>query len=109
MHAIETLHGSRQRARQADGAGIVHQDINSAECIDCFGCRGADLLLEADVNVTGRGFPARGLDLRGSSVDRSGELRMRFDRLGCYYDISALSRRAQSNRFADATAGASDE
>ena len=54
MHEIEALHRRIARAGQADGAGVVDQDVDPAEAFDGAGDRLLDLALVAYVDGTGQ-------------------------------------------------------
>ena len=106
-HQVEALERRVRRAREADRAGVVDQDVDAAEVFDRRGHRAIDRRLVADVAgececaTTGR------LDLAGRGVDRPGELRMRPIALRDDGDVRAVARRRQRDREPYAARGRS--
>ena len=108
-HQVEALHRRGERAGEADGAGVVDQDVDAAEGLDGPRDGGRDRLLVADVAGEGQRAPAGGLDLRRGGVDRAGQLRVRRLGLGGDRDVGAVARGAQRDRQPDAARRAGDE
>ena len=109
LHQIEALHVGLQRAGQRNGAGIVDADIDAAESCDGLSDRIDDLLLKSDIADDRQRLAARLLDLVGGRIDRAGQFRIGFGRLGGNGDIRAVFCGAQRNREPDAAARAGDE
>ncbi len=109
QHQVDALHRRRPRAGQADRAGVVDQDVDAAEARDALGDRGSNHCLVANVARHRQRVAAGGLDRSGRGMDRSGQARIRFSRLGGDDHVGAVARRAQRDRKADATRRAGDE
>ena len=109
VHQVETLHVELLAAAERYGAGVVDDNVNSAEFFGGLrqGCR--HLGLVAHVHRQRQGFAAGGLDFRGRSEDRAGQLGIRLRRLGGDGDIRAVARRSQGYGEANATRRAGDE
>ena len=59
VHQVVALHRRLERAGEADGARVVHQDVDAAEGLDRLLHRRVDLLLVADVDDAGERLAAR--------------------------------------------------
>jgi hypothetical protein len=89
------LHRRLQRAGQADGAGVVDQDVDAAELGHRLGDGCLDALLVADVAGQRQRLAAGLLDLLGGGEDRAGQARIGFHRLGGDGDVGAVARGTQ--------------
>jgi len=72
VHQIEALHRRVEGAGEADGAGVVDQDIEAAKALDGLLDGVDDLLFEADIDLERQRLAAGGLDLFGGRVDGAG-------------------------------------
>src|ERR1700759_2076499 len=109
VHQVPLLHRRTGRAREVNGAGVVHQDVDAPEGLHRLLDRGVDLILEPDVRHAGE-RPAPGLlDLLGRRVERSGELRVRLGGLPGGGHLGAVARGPERDGQADATASPGDE
>ena len=109
MHQVEAFHVDLLASAQRNGAGVIDDNIDAAEC---FGCRRqglGHLRLVAHVHGQGQGLAAGRLDLLRSGEDRARQFGMRLGGLGGYGDIGAVARGAQSDSEAYAARGAGDE
>src|SRR6266478_6002733 len=109
VHAVKTLNGSGKRASKANRAGIVDQDINAAKSLDCFGHSRVDLIFKANVHRAGERLAAAFFHLSRGRVNRAFQLGMRLDRFRGNDNVGAIARRADTDRFTNASAGASNE
>jgi hypothetical protein len=66
VHQVVALHRRLERAGEADGAGVVDQDVDAAEGLDGLRDRGEHLVLLADVDHQRERLAAGGLDLRAA-------------------------------------------
>ena len=92
-----------------DGAGVVYQDINFAECSERLFHRSLHLVFESDIHDAWQCFAAGYLDFLGSGINRSRKLWMRLSRLGSDCDIGAIFGGPQRDCLTDAAAGSGYE
>ena len=108
-HQVVALEGRVGRAREADGAGVVDQDVNAAEVLGRAGHGGLHGVFVADVDLQGQGAAARSFDLGRRGVDGAGQAWVGRRGFGGDDDVGAVARGAQRDGQADAAAGAADE
>ena len=109
-HQVEALHRRGRRRRQADGAGVVDQDVDAAEARHRLLHRGGHAGLVADVALQRQRLAAGGLDLgRGAEWIVPGSLGLGSVVLASDHDVGAVARGALGDGQADAAAGAGDE
>jgi hypothetical protein len=109
VHEIEAAHGGGKRAGEADGAGVVDEDINAAEGLDGLGHGLVNLLVGTNVHGAGQSFAAGRLEFSGGGVNSARELRVGLDGLGGDNDVGAVARGAEADGLADSATGAGDE
>ena len=73
-HQVEALHRRRQRAGQADRAGVVDQDVDAAEALDRRRDRRRHRGFVADVAEQRQRLAAGAFDLLGRRVDGARQL-----------------------------------
>lgn len=108
-HQVVTLHRRLQCAREADGTGVVHQDIYAAKLPHSLFDRGVHLVVKANVQGDGQGVSAGGFNLFRGGIDGAGQPGIGLGSFAGHDDVGAVTRGAQRNRQADAAAGAGDE
>jgi hypothetical protein len=67
VHQVPLLHRGLERARQMNGARVVHQDVDAPEALHRLLHRGVDLILEADVHHAGE-RPAPAFSISSAAV-----------------------------------------
>ena len=95
VHQVVALHRRGQRAGEADGAGIVHQDVDAAELGHGLGHRLVDALFVADVAGQRQGLAAGLLDFLGGGEDRAGQTWIGLHGLGRDGNVGAVARGAE--------------
>src|SRR5712692_850114 len=71
-HQVEALHRRLERAGEADGRGVVDEDVDAAEALDRRLDRAHHLVFLADVGLAGKRLAARLLYRLGCRGDREG-------------------------------------
>ena len=91
VHQVEALHRRLQRARQADRARVVHQDVDAAERLDRLRRPPRRSAPRTRMSTwSGRALPPAASISRGGREDGAGELRVRLGRLGGDDDVRAV-------------------
>jgi hypothetical protein len=109
MHQVEPLDRRVPRARQADGGGVVDEDVDSAERLDGPGHGLLDVRLVPDVDGDRERTPTCPFDIFRGALNRTRQLRMRRGGLCSDDDLRAIARGPQRDGLPDAAAGAGDE
>ena len=102
------LGGVSQNRLRPDGAGIVDQNVQTAELADGAFDQIANRLLVADIGGDGEGAPAHGADGVRGLVDAAGQPFGGLFALGRHRDIRAFLRETDCQGPADAAAGSGD-
>ena len=107
-HQIDPLHRSLAHRGQGDGAGIVDQDVDSAEAIHSRGDRCLDQFIVANIHLDGERFTASILDHLRGLVNRSRQLWMRLVGLCRDHHLGPVTSGTQGDRTADSTTSSRD-
>jgi len=108
-HQVVALHRCGLRVGEADGAGVVDQDVNAAEFSDTFFDGRNDLFLFPDIDRQRQRLAASRTDLLRGGINGPWQARIGFGRLRRDDHVRAIARRAQGDGFANAAARAGDE
>ena len=77
MHQVEALDGCLQGAGEADGAGVVHQNVDAAEVPDGLFDGARNCSSERMSTVQRQGLASGGFDFGGGGVDGARQFGMR--------------------------------
>ena len=109
VHKIEPFHGGLQRPAQADGAGIVDQDVNAPESDRSLVHSGLHGVCVPNVDRQRQRLTAGLLDLLGGCKDGTRQLGMRLPGFGHDHDMGAVTGRPQGDGLANSPAAAGYE
>ncbi len=109
LHQIVAFHRCLEGSGQADGAGVVDQNIDPAEALDGPGDALQNLRIDPNVHHQRKRVAASPLDLLGGGEDGAGQLGMRLGGLGSDCDVGPVLCGAQSDSEPDAPTGSRDE
>jgi hypothetical protein len=109
VHQVIALHRCGERAGEADGAGVVHQNVDATELRDRLGNGLLDALLVADIAGEGQGLAAGFLDFLGCREDRAGQARIGLHGLRRDCNVGTVTRSTQRDGESDTPAAAGYE
>lgn len=109
VHQVKSTQRRADGAGDADGRGVVHQNVDAAKGFDGLVHGSDDLVLVPDIDDAGKGLPARALDFLGGGVNGAGEFGMGLCGFGGDDDVGTVFCGPQRDGEADATAGPGDE
>ena len=105
-HQVEFLGGQFLGRFGRDGAGVVDDDVDTAEVFDRRIHRALHVLFFAHVADDRDALAARSLHVGHGGVHGAGQLGVGFGRFRQKYDVCALLRRTQRDRQSDAAGAA---
>jgi hypothetical protein len=101
-HQVKSLHRRRFGRRQVDRAGVIDEDVDAAKGLGRPSGRSNHLFFLADVAPDRERLAPRGLDFSRRTVNRAGQLGVRFNGFGRDRDVGAIRGRTPDDGEPDA-------
>jgi hypothetical protein len=109
VHQVEPLHVGIERAGEADGAGVVDEDVDAPEGLDGSSHGAQHLILESHVTRASEALPTGRLDLGHHLVNGSRQSGVRCLGLADRRDVRPITGGPERDGPADSATGARDE